>query len=237
MNPRHVLASGLLGFVLGAFTVASFQGVSSVPGSVADRIMTATQPAAPHIVPTEPSAVPALPSRSTEAAPSSAGAPAAATSGRVPASTSPDIETLIARRLTMPVQGVRPDQLVDSFHDARDHTREHEAIDILAPRGTPVVAVEDGTIAKLFFSKAGGNTIYEFDPSQQFCYYYAHLDAYAAGLKDGDRVSRGQTIGYVGTTGNAPKNTPHLHFAINRLTAERHWWQGTPLDPFAVLSR
>jgi murein DD-endopeptidase MepM/ murein hydrolase activator NlpD len=134
----------------------------------------------------------------------------------------------------MPVDGVKPDQLTRQFSDARGG-RLHEAIDILAPRNTSVRAVEDGTIARLFFSKAGGITVYQFDPSRTFCYYYAHLERYADGLKEGQTVSKGQVLGYVGTSGNAPKNTPHLHFAIFRLTAEKRWWEGTPIDPYDVL--
>jgi murein DD-endopeptidase MepM/ murein hydrolase activator NlpD len=130
---------------------------------------------------------------------------------------------------------VEADKLVRSYHDARSGGREHEALDILAPRGTPVVAVEDGTIAKLFTSKAGGITVYQFDPAQTYTYYYAHLDRYADGLKEGAAVHRGQVLGYVGTSGNAPKDTPHLHFAIFRLTADKHWLEGTPIDPYDIL--
>ena len=133
----------------------------------------------------------------------------------------------------IPVRGVPASALVSSFADARSgHT--HEAIDILAPRGTGVMAVEDGKVAKLFTSVAGGLTIYQFDPKAGFVYYYAHLDSYAAGLKEGDDVTRGQVLGYVGTTGNAPKNTPHLHFGISKLGPDRRWWGGTALDPFLV---
>ena len=139
------------------------------------------------------------------------------------------------RDLGMPVEGIVPDQLTPQFDQPRGGARKHEAIDILAPRGTPVKAVEDGRIARLFHSKAGGITIYQFDPSERFCYYYAHLERYAPGLNEGDRVRRGQVIGYVGTSGNAPKDTPHLHFAIFRLTADKRWWEGTPIDPFDVL--
>ena len=139
------------------------------------------------------------------------------------------------RDLVIPVDGVGADQLTRQFSDKRGNTRAHEAIDILAPRNTPVRAVEDGTIARLFFSKAGGITIYQFDPSSNFCYYYAHLERYANGLREGDRVRQGQIIGYVGTSGNAPKATPHLHFAIFRLTDARRWWEGTPIDPYDVL--
>src|SRR5204862_4412166 len=104
-------------------------------------------------------------------------------------------------------------------------------------RHTPIRAVEDGTIAKLFNSKAGGITIYQFDPDRAFCYYYAHLQRYAPGLHDGQQVSRGDIIGYVGTTGNAPPDTPHLHFAIFQLGADKRWWQGRPIDPYLVLKR
>jgi peptidoglycan LD-endopeptidase LytH len=147
--------------------------------------------------------------------------------------TGEDVANLRARGLMIPALGVPASALVSSFNDARSG-HKHEAIDILAPRGTEVVAVQDGKVAKLFTSDAGGLTIYEFDPKQQFVYYYAHLDSYAAGLKEGDEVKQGQVIGYVGTTGNAPKNTPHLHFGISKLGADHRWWGGTALDPYLV---
>jgi peptidoglycan LD-endopeptidase LytH len=146
----------------------------------------------------------------------------------------PPAEALEGRDLLVPVEGVDAEKLVRSFADARDG-RKHEALDILAPRNTPVKAVEGGKIARLFSSKAGGITIYQFDPSEQYCYYYAHLERYAEGLAEGDTVRKGQVIGYVGTSGNAPKNTPHLHFAIFQLTAAKRWWEGTPIDPYDVL--
>ena len=139
------------------------------------------------------------------------------------------------RQLLIPVEGVRAEQLTRQFSEERGGTRRHEAIDILAPRNTPVKAVEDGTIARLFYSKAGGITVYQFDPTANFCYYYAHLERYADGLREGQSVRKGQVIGYVGTSGNAPNTTPHLHFAIFRLTEARHWWEGTPIDPYDVL--
>jgi murein DD-endopeptidase MepM/ murein hydrolase activator NlpD len=98
-----------------------------------------------------------------------------------------------------------------------------------------VIAVEAGRIARLFTSAAGGLTIYQFDPAEDYVYYYAHLEAYAAGLSEGDPVRAGQVVGYVGTTGNAPADVPHLHFAIMRLTADRRWWEGTPIDPYPLL--
>ncbi|HZU24513.1 MAG TPA: M23 family metallopeptidase [Bryobacteraceae bacterium] len=133
------------------------------------------------------------------------------------------------------MNGLRADQIQDTFHSTRGGgTREHRATDILAPRGTPVLAVADGTIAKLFLSVPGGNTIYEFDPSGTWCFYYAHLDGYAPGLHEGMAVRHGDTIGFVGTTGNAG-NTPHLHLEFSRLGPEKHWWQSTPVDPYPIL--
>jgi murein DD-endopeptidase MepM/ murein hydrolase activator NlpD len=145
------------------------------------------------------------------------------------------IDELRNRDLTLPVQGIKSGDLRDTFNELRGATRRHEALDVLAPRTTPVIAVEDGTIARLFLSDAGGITIYQFDPTKTFVYYYAHLERYASGLKEGDAVKRGQVIGYVGTTGNAPSDTPHLHFAIFQMTDEKKWWQGTAIDPYSVL--
>jgi murein DD-endopeptidase MepM/ murein hydrolase activator NlpD len=151
-----------------------------------------------------------------------------------PSLSAPPAAELAERDFAMPVDGLTPDRLVRSFDDARG-ARRHEAIDILAPLGTPVRAIEGGRIARLFNSKAGGITIYQFDPTERFCYYYAHLQGYAPGLKENDVVRKGQLLGYVGVSGNAPKNTPHLHFAIFRLTTEKRWWEGIPVDPYDVL--
>lgn len=146
------------------------------------------------------------------------------------------LTNLIGRGLTVPVLGVRREDLRDSFDETRGDNRRHEAIDILAPRGTPVLAVEDGTIAKLFLSHGGGGkTIYQFDGDGVYAYYYAHLERYAEGLTEGATVHRGQVIGFVGTSGNAPPDTPHLHFAVYLLEAERNWWEGDPVNPFDIL--
>jgi murein DD-endopeptidase MepM/ murein hydrolase activator NlpD len=145
------------------------------------------------------------------------------------------LSDLRERRLLVPVQGIDRSQLVQSFNDRRSDARTHQAIDILAPRNTPVVAVEDGEVARLFMSKAGGITLYQYDPDRKYVYYYAHLERYADNVKEGARLRRGQLLGYVGTSGNAPPNTPHLHFAIYETTDPRRWWEGAPVDPFLVL--
>ena len=139
------------------------------------------------------------------------------------------------RAMIIPVAGVPRSAMRDMFNDARGG-RRHEAIDIMAPTGTPVIATDDGIVKKLFTSKPGGLTIYQFDPDERFCYYYAHLDRYAAGLQEGQAVKRGQVIGYVGTTGNSPKNAPHLHFALIRLDKDRRWWKGTYVNPYGLLA-
>jgi murein DD-endopeptidase MepM/ murein hydrolase activator NlpD len=145
------------------------------------------------------------------------------------------IDPAAPRPMIIPVAGIGRGAMHDTFDEARGN-RRHDAIDILAPRGTPVIAAGDGVVKKLFTSVPGGLTVYEFDPDQRFCYYYAHLDGYAPGLHEGQLLRSGEVLGYVGTTGNAPKNTPHLHFALIRLDAERRWWKGTYVNPYPLLS-
>lgn len=144
-----------------------------------------------------------------------------------------DLELLAARHLAFPVADWDVAKLTDTFMEGRgDHP--HEALDILAPRGTAVVAVDDGMVKRLFTSVRGGLTVYQFDPTETYCYYYAHLDRYAPGLAEGAKLQKGDLIGYVGTTGNAPPQTPHLHFTIFKLGPERRWWEGTAVNPFRL---
>ena len=140
-----------------------------------------------------------------------------------------------ADKLLIPVVGIKYGQLVDTFDQARGKERRHEALDIMAPKGTQVVAVADGKVVKLFNSKPGGLTAYQFDATERFAYYYAHLDRYAAGVAEGTYLKRGDLVGYVGSTGNADPAAPHLHFAIFTLTPEKQWWKGTPLNPYPLL--
>lgn len=134
--------------------------------------------------------------------------------------------------LLIPVVGVKPGDLVDTFSQARGAGRTHDAIDIMAARGTPVVAANDGHVVKLFTSKPGGLTVYEFDPQDEVVYYYAHLDSYAPGLVEGQLLQRGNPIGFVGSTGDASVNAPHLHFEVQLLGPEKQWWHATSINPY-----
>ena len=155
-------------------------------------------------------------------------APAAGTVSVAGADVPPPVGLLI------PVEGVATASLRATFDERRGAGR-HEAIDIMAPRGTPVRAAGDGKLVKLFTSVRGGLTVYQFDPQAMHAYYYAHLDAYAPGLKEGMPLKRGDAIGSVGSTGDAAPDAPHLHFAIFRLGPEKQWWKGTPIDPYPLL--
>lgn len=223
----------LAGMAVGALLVAMYR-----PGREAPRPRTPAASGAPAVAgplgrqaarsaPPAPAPVVA-PARSDDAVPDPAGAEVDTVDEDV-------VDDLRRRRLSVPVSGVKREDLRLSFEDQRGAARRHEAIDILAPRHTQVVAVEAGIIVRLFNSAAGGITVYQFDPTTTFAYYYAHLERYADGLEEGAMVARGQVLGYVGTSGNAPANTPHLHFSIFLLTDDKRWWQGTPIDPYVVL--
>jgi murein DD-endopeptidase MepM/ murein hydrolase activator NlpD len=137
----------------------------------------------------------------------------------------------------IPVAGIRAGQLSDTFADSRGGGRRHNAIDIMAPRGTPVVAADNGTVVKLFMSVQGGLTLYQFDATEKFAFYYAHLDRYAPGVVEGKPLKRGDLVGYVGSSGDASTTAPHLHFAIFVLGPEKHWWEGTAIDPYPLLTQ
>ncbi|MDP1567307.1 MAG: M23 family metallopeptidase [Polaromonas sp.] len=171
-----------------------------------------------------PGAAAAEPAPNTDATPATLAVPADAA----------HLTRLRVRDLEIPVKGFRASELSDNYNQGRAGGALHEALDIMAPRGTPVLAVEDGRVAKLFLSKPGGITLYQFDPSGEYAYYYAHLDAYADGIAEGGNLRKGQVIGYVGSSGNAAPDAPHLHFAIYKLGPDKQWWRGTPLNPFHV---
>lgn len=214
----------LLGLILGAL---AYHQISVSPTPEAG-------PASPTL--SDPAHTPAMP-----AAAKSAPAPIATATPVTPAEapgTAPSSESapLGASGLLIPVQGKTRADLVDTFTDARSQGRLHDAIDIMAQAGTPVLAVADGQVEKLFTSERGGLTLYQFEPSGKYAYYYAHLERYAPGLAEKQSIKRGQVIGYVGSTGNANPSAPHLHFAIFVLGPERRWWEGTAINPYPLLS-
>jgi peptidoglycan LD-endopeptidase LytH len=150
--------------------------------------------------------------------------------------TDEDLTELWSRQIMIPVEGVTRYRLRDNFTAGRANGRIHGALDIVAPRSTPVMAAADHVIGRLFEGPVGGIVIYAYDEEQRFVYYYAHLERYRRGLAVGDRVAKGSVIGYVGTTGNAPKNAPHLHFQVMKRGRGRAWWDGPPINPYSFFA-
>ncbi len=142
---------------------------------------------------------------------------------------------LVDRHIMLPVAGADPTKLEDSFKEPRDGDRVHRAIDIMAPRGTPILSADDGKILRMTTSTLGGISMYAVDPSSRLVYYYAHMDRYNDGMSPGRNIVKGDTLGFVGTTGNAPKNLPHLHFQVMKWPSDGKYWNGEPIDPFEVL--
>jgi peptidoglycan LD-endopeptidase LytH len=203
----------------------------------------------PTSQPAPPKIEPAISSDNASATPPpTLPAPAASASDKTPATdlaaatpapglvNDADITALKARDLLIPVAGVTANQLRDSFYDGRSEGRTHEALDIMAAGGTPVLAAADGTIVRLFHSDKGGITLYEMDASGLYVYYYAHLQRYADGISEGKRLSRGEVIAYVGDTGNAGAGNYHLHFAIAKPAAPGKWSGGNPINPYPILA-
>ena len=191
---------------------------AAVPAATSATVLNGQLPPAPVVTPDLTAAD--LPVRPSEPVPM----PAVA-GGDVPAG-----------KLMIPVDGVKFSQLTDTYNAPRGTERHHEALDIMAPKGTKVFAVADGKVAKLFTSVPGGLTVYQFEPNEKFAYYYAHLDKYADGVKEGVNLKRGDLVGYVGVTGNSDPKAPHLHFAVVQLTPEKQWWKGTPVNPYPLMA-
>ena len=240
----------LMTFLAGALVGAGvlFVFLNEVPEEPAPVAAVAPPPPAPAVAPT--SAPSSVPPAAPDAAPpgqdqggsvvqtdlSDTELPMRPSSSALSAANAaPGTASALPGKLMVPVQGVKASALTDTFDQPRGNQRHHEALDIMAPKGTPVVAAADGKVVKLFTSKPGGLTVYQFDPSEKYAYYYAHLDRYADGLQEGMVLKRGDVLGYVGVTGNSDPNAPHLHFAVVELTPEKQWWKGTPLNPFPLL--
>jgi murein DD-endopeptidase MepM/ murein hydrolase activator NlpD len=233
-----VPVAGLVGFALGAATVLLIVwlyggGMRSAPSNASLE----RPPAASGAPAQAPGGVvaPLPPARSGPVPPGTVSQTPAPSPPPPPPMLERPPADLLQRALLVPVQGMPRTKLTDTFDDARGQGRVHNAIDIMAARNTPVLAIEPGRIVKLFTSNLGGLTIYQFDPGETYCYYYAHLDHYAPGLKEGDQVTRGQVIAYVGSTGDASPDAPHLHFEISRLHADKKWWQGDSINPYPIL--
>ncbi len=236
---------GLLLFVLGAIcgAIAMFLMMPAQRSAArVEQISTsASESVAPQSIPvaaTPPVATAPTPDAHVDPA------PAAPESAADVADAAPEPNTLAAASnpsptppaLLIPVDGVPANQLHDTFDDARAAGRSHDAIDIPAPKGTRVLAVADGKVVKLFTSVRGGLTVYEFDPTETFAYYYAHLDSYAPGVAEGVQLRRGDLVGYVGSSGDASPAAAHLHFAVMLLGPEKRWWQGTAINPYPILA-
>jgi murein DD-endopeptidase MepM/ murein hydrolase activator NlpD len=221
---------GLIGAAFVFFFVPMRYDVSIVPVALIPAPVTqAPNLVTPQITVPAPASPPVtgVPAPLPTPVPSSTLAPAPVTTPTEPASP--------ISNLLLPVLGIKPGELVDTYYQTRGGTLIHEALDIMAPRGREVVAVADGKIAKLFTSKPGGLTVYQFDMTERFAYYYAHLDRYAAGIAEGKVLKRGELIGYVGSSGDANPDAPHLHFAIFELGPQKRWWEGKPINPYPLL--
>ncbi len=222
------LGALLLGMVLGAVggilvyrEVVELRSPATASSNCADACpasMSETTPGKPERIQAPSAVAEGLGSRDVQSE-----LPAVAAAGPIPTG------------LLIPVEGIAAAQLADTFTDARSEGRSHDAIDIMAAAGTPVLAVADGHIEKLFDSVRGGLTVYQFEPTGAYAYYYAHLQRYADGLAEKQSVRRGQVIGYVGSTGNADPAAPHLHFAIFLLGPERRWSEGVAINPYPSL--
>jgi murein DD-endopeptidase MepM/ murein hydrolase activator NlpD len=175
------------------------------------------------------------PQTSTEPAPVSSLQPSDSPPAAIAPSPNSPTQQVPSDRLIVPVAGVLRDQLRDTFSESRSEGRVHDAIDIPAPQGTPVLAAADGPIVKLFHSDRGGTTIYQSSVDRKFIYYYAHLDRYADGLAEGHLAKQGETIGYVGDTGNAGAGNYHLHFSIAIVSDPKRYWDGTNINPYPLL--
>jgi peptidoglycan LD-endopeptidase LytH len=206
---RRSLLVLVLGGVLASGTACGGGLTPLPPGAAPTPVVPERPTAAPVPVAARPAAVGALEAGVSEA----------------------DLDALWARQLMVPVAGIAP-TAVRNDYDARRGARAHRALDLLAPKGTPVLAADDGRIGRLGTTPVGGNIVYATDPEERFVYYYAHLDRHARGLSVGDRVRKGDVIGYVGTTGNAPATVPHLHFQVMKRGSGRAWWDGPAINPW-----
>lgn len=233
-----VLALGVFLYSTGRLKVGQTVLVNSSGASVSHALPTPAPPDAsmPSAPPTNlpPPPNPAL----TAAPPAMQAMPVSGELNTSPSTSSSGADSSAAGAIGLPLKDLKRESIQDTFNDTRGGGTKHEASDIMALRGAPVMAVVEGNVVKLFNSKKGGLTVYQYDNAQKFCYYYAHLDKYAEGLKEGMLLRKGDVLGYVGSTGDAQANNPHLHFAILELGPDKHWWEHTKaVNPYPVLVR
>jgi murein DD-endopeptidase MepM/ murein hydrolase activator NlpD len=229
----------LAGLLLGAGGLFAY--LRQVPHDAPASTVVVAAPAAPAILAPAPgpdpitAALPGAPVVATDL--TEADLPLRPTQQEIPAlaEAPADATAKPAGKLLIPVEGIKLAQLSDNFDQPRGKERHHEALDIMAPKGSKVIAAGDGKVVKLFNSKPGGLTVYQFDPTEKYAYYYAHLDRYADGVKEGSVLKRGDLVGYVGVTGNSAKDAPHLHFAVVELTPKKEWWKGTSVNPYPMM--
>ncbi len=229
IRPLHIFFFGMVFGAGGLYFLTDVRWPQSQvtvtsPGAVAT-------PVTPAPVKTQPELAKIETPKAEVSEPETTGIPASI----IPPEQVPPQEPSPHAALLIPVSGIGAAQLSDNYLQARPDGRVHEALDIMSPKGTPVLAADDGRIVKLFDSKPGGITLYQFDPSETYAYYYAHLNGYAAGIVEGKQVVRGELLGYVGSTGNANPAAPHLHFAMFELGPEKNWWQGKAINPYPLL--
>jgi len=224
--------------ILGAVVLLNMQtprSAAPTPSESGRQISKSSQP--PSLDRTksdQPNTQPFAGAKATEEARASDTTPAAGAASTI---TDSDLNYLSSKNLLIPVAGVTPKQLRDTFSESRSEGRQHQALDIPATQGTAVLATTDGSVIKLFQSEKGGITLYELDPSSRYVYYYAHLMRYADGIQEKQELRRGEVIGYVGDTGNAGAGNFHLHFAISKVTSPGKWSGGEAINPFPFLAR
>lgn len=212
-------------------------GRCAVPRGLAAAAMVALAACQPPLRPLVTAPTPAPFVRPADTTPADAATPVAALPILAAPSADPALTYLRSRRLMVPVAGAGPLDVSDTFDHPRSGERVHRAVDVLAPRGTPVLAADDGVVLAVRENRLGGKVVYCSDPEGRLAYYYAHLDRWADGLRVGQRVRQGDVLGVVGTTGNAPPDVPHLHFQVLRLTDRTRYWDGPVLDPRPYFTR
>ena len=225
----------LLIFALGVTAVSLVVWVQSRRTATIDGVQQEQRPVAssPQQSPNASESLAAVPTQAPEDMKAEPGA--VLQNNQTPPATELQNNFVGTLKLIIPVAGVKPDQLLDTFANSRSEGRVHDAIDIMAPAGTPVLAATNGEIIRLFQSERGGTTIYQVSPDRKLVFYYAHLQRYADGLTVGKLARQGEVIAFVGDTGNAGAGNYHLHFSISITADPKRYWEGQNINPYPLL--